>query len=109
MLVVVLMSLVLFTGPFSLILTSSLIWEFSRKNKPVWVIRRLLVATISPLGISVELMFIFNQLPLAPKLLAIAGFALNAIALKREFLRNRPWPKFIKPSMRDPNGPAGQS
>ncbi len=109
MLVVVLMSLVLFTGPFSLILTSSLIRDISRKNKPVWVIRRLLVATISPLGISVELMFIFNQLPLAPKLLAIAGFALNAIALKREFLRNKPWALIFKPRRRDPNGPAGQS
>lgn len=108
-LVVALMALVLFTGPISLLLTSKLFWDFTRRNKAVWILRRLMVATISPLGMSVELMFIFNQLPIWPKLFAVAGFALNTVALKREFLRNKPWALIFKPGMRDPNGPAGQS
>ena len=107
--VAALMALVLFTGPISLVLTSKLFWNFTRRNKAVWVIRRLMVAMISPLGMSVELMFIFNQLPIWPKLFAFAGFALNTIALKREFLRNKSWALIFKPGMRDPNGPAGQS
>ena len=109
MLVVMLMILVLFTGPISLLMTSKLFWDFTRRNKAVWIIRRVLVSIISPLGMSVEIFFIINQIPLAPKLFAIAGFVLNTIALKREFLRNRPWGSIFKPGNTDPDGQAGQS
>jgi hypothetical protein len=107
--VVALMALVLFTGPISLLLTSKLFWDFTRRNRPVWVLRRFIVATVSPLGMSVQIMFIFNQIPPGPKAFALGGFALNTVALKREFLRNKPWALIFKPGMRDPNGPAGQS
>ena len=107
--VVALMALVLFTGPISLLLTSRLFWDFTRRNKAVWILRRLLVATISPIGMSVELMFIFNQIPIGPKVFALGGFVINTIALKREFLRNRPWKSLFKIETGDPNGPAGQS
>jgi hypothetical protein len=104
-----LMILVIFTGPISLLMTTKLFWDFTRRNTAVWIIRRMLVATISALGLCVEMFFILGQLPLAPKLFAIAGFALNIIALKREFLRNKPWGLIFKSSAHDPNGPAGQS
>ncbi len=108
-LVVMLMVLVLFTGPISLLLTSKIFWEFTIRNKAVWIIRRIIVVIISFIGMSVELIFIMNQLPRAPKLFALAGFALNVIALKREFLRNKPWGLIFKSSVHNPNGPAGQS
>ena len=109
LLVVMLMSLVLFTGPLSLLLTSKIFWEFTSRNKAVWIIRRVLVAFISLVGMTVELLFIMNQLPAAPKFLAMAGFVLNVIALKREFLRNKAWRSIFKPSHNDLNGPTGQN
>ncbi|CAB4811568.1 MAG: hypothetical protein F2855_02675 [Actinobacteria bacterium] len=107
--VVALMALVLFTGPISLLLTSKLFWDFTRRNKPVWVLRRFIVATVSPLGMSVQIMFIFNQIPPGPKAFALGGFVINVIALKREFFRKRPWKTLFKIESSDPNGPAGQS
>jgi Na+/alanine symporter len=107
--VAMLLALTIFTGPISLVLTSKLFWNYSRRSKWLWVFRRILVATISPLGMTVALFFIFTPIPVTPKIVAAFGLSLNVIAVKREFFRNKPWPRFIKPSMRDPNGPAGQS
>jgi len=109
LLVVMLMSLVLFTGPLSLLLTSKMFWEFTSGNKAVWIIRRVVVTIVSLIGMTVELLFILNPLPMSPKFLAMIGFALNTIALKREFLRKRAWRSIFKPNYSDPNGPAGKS
>jgi hypothetical protein len=108
LLVVMLMSLVLFTGPLSLLLTSKIFWEFTSGNKPVWIIRRVLVSIISLIGMTIELLFIMNPLPAAPKFLAMIGFVLNIFALKREFLRNKAWRSIFRPNYSDPNGPPGQ-
>lgn len=108
-LIVILMGISFLSGPLGLILTSKSVWTFSKRSKAVWVFRRLIVAIIAPAGISVSLMFILNQVPLVPKLLALAGFGLNVAALKREFFRNKPWRSFFKPGYVDPNGPIGQS
>ena len=108
-LIVILMGIAFLSGPIGLLLTSKLAREFSRKYKVLWVIRKLIIVIIALAGISVSLMFILNQIPITPKLMALAGFALNAVALKREFFRNKPWPSFFRPGYKDPNGPAGQS
>lgn len=108
-LVVFLMILVLFTGPISLLLTTKLFWDFTQRNKAVWVIRRILVSIISALGLSIEVFFILAQIPITPKLFALAGFSLNTIALKREYLRNRPWGLIFKSGAHNPDGPDGQS
>ncbi|QLL25468.1 hypothetical protein DLE04_07350 [Actinobacteria bacterium IMCC26103] len=108
-LIVILMGIAFLSGPIGLLLTSKLAREFSRKYKALWVIRKLIIVIIALAGISVSLMFILNQIPITPKLMALAGFALNAVALKREFFRDKPWPSFFRPGYKDPNGPAGQS
>ena len=109
LLIVILMGIAFLSGPIGLLLTSKLAREFSRKYKALWVIRKLIIVIIALAGISVSLMFILNQIPITPKLMALAGFALNAIALKREFFRDKPWPSFFRPGYKDPNGPKGQS
>jgi len=109
LLILILMGISFLSGPIGLLLTSKLAREFSRKYKALWVIRKLIIVIIALAGISVSLMFILNQIPITPKLMALAGFALNAVALKREFFRNKPWPIIFRPGNKDPNGPAGQS
>jgi Na+/proline symporter len=109
LLILVLLGISFLSGPIGLLLTSKLAREFSRNYKALWVIRKLVIVFIALAGISVSLTFILNQIPLTPKLMALAGFALNAVALKREFFRDKAWPSFFRPGYKDPNGPAGQS
>jgi CBS domain containing-hemolysin-like protein len=109
LLISILLGISFLSGPIGLLLTSTLAREFSRNYKALWVIRKLVIVIISLAGISVSLMFILNQIPITPKLLAIAGLALNTVALKREFFREKPWRSFFRPGYNDPNGPAGQS
>lgn len=109
LLIAALMLLVIFTGPISLLLSSKFFSNFTRQNKYVWLIRRVFLVIVSLIGMSVEIIFIFNPLPLTPKLMAIIGFALNVIALKREFLRERKWATLFKADMGDQNGPPDQS
>jgi hypothetical protein len=106
--VAALMALVLFTGPISLLFTSKLFWNFTMQNRSVWILRRALVVTVAPIGMSVQIMFIFNQIPPGPKAAALIGFIFNTVALKREFLRNRLWRTLFKMQSGDANGPAGQ-
>ena len=106
--VALLLALALFTGPISMVLTSKLFWNYSRRSKPLWIFRRIFVATISPLGMTVALFFIFTPIPITPKLFVSLGLAVNVAALKREFFRDKSWKRMLKIESDDPNGPAGQ-
>ena len=79
------------------------------RSKPLWVFRRIIISTISPLGMSVALFLIFTPIPVTPKLFIAAAFAANVAALKREFFRDKPWKRIFKIQSDDPNGPAGQN
>ena len=109
LLAALILALSLFTGPISMLLTSKIFWNYSRRSKPLWVFRRIIVATISPLGITVALFLIFTPIPVTPKLFIAVALAINVAALKREFFRNKPWPIIFRPGNKDPNGPEGQS
>jgi hypothetical protein len=109
LLVALLLALALFTGPISMVLTSKIFWNYSRHSKPLWIFRRIIISTISPLGMSVALFLIFTPIPITPKLFIAAAFAANVAALKREFFRDKPWKRIFKIQSDDPNGPAGQN
>ena len=109
LLAALLLSLALFTGPISIVLTSKIFWNYSMRSKPLWVFRRIIVATISPLGMTVALSLIFTPIPVTPKLFIAVAFVVNVIALKREFFRDKPWKRIFKIQSDDPNGPAGQN
>jgi hypothetical protein len=94
LLVAMLLALVIFTGPISLLLTSKFIWNYSIQSKPFWIFRRIIVSTISPIGMAIAGLFIFTPIPVGTKFLAVFGLTLNLIALKREYFRDRPWPRF---------------
>ncbi len=96
LLVAMLLALVIFTGPISMFLTSKFLWNYSRQSRPFWIFRRILVSTISPIGMTVALFFIFTPIPFGTRFLAALGLLINVIALKREYFRDRPWPRFRK-------------
>ena len=103
-----LVALVLFTGPIGLLLTSKLFWDFTFTYKVIWWIRRMMVAALALIGMPVQMVFVFNQIPTGVKALSLLGFALNTVALKREFVRNVPWRLLFKIRNGDANGPSGQ-
>lgn len=109
MLVLILMSIVVFTGPMGYLLTSRTIWNYSKRTNALWIFRRAVVSILSPAGIAISAIFVFNQIPIGPKLMAMGGIALNVLALKREYLRNRPWSLIFKSGAHNPDGPDGQS
>jgi hypothetical protein len=89
MLVLVLMSIVVFTGPMGYLLTTRIFWDYSKRVRAFWIIRRILVSILSPAGIAISAIFVFTEIPIGPKIVAIGGIALNTFALKREYFRGK--------------------
>jgi hypothetical protein len=89
MLVLILLSIVVFTGPVGYLLTTKAVWDFSRRRTALWIFRRVLVSILSPAGIAISTIFVFTEIPVGTKVVAIAGVALNVFALKREYFRSK--------------------
>ena len=89
MLVLILMSIVVFTGPMGFLLTTRAVWNYSKRVNALWIIRRIFVSLLSPAGIAISAIFIFTQIPIGPKIVALAGIALNVFVLKREYFRKK--------------------
>ena len=89
MLVLLLMSVVVFTGPMGYVLTTRAVWNYSKRVNALWIIRRIFVSLLSPAGIAISAIFIFTQIPIGPKIVALAGIALNIFVLKREYFRDK--------------------
>ena len=89
MLVLILMSIVVFTGPMGFLLTTRAVWNYSKRVNALWIIRRIFVSLLSPAGIAISSIFVFTQIPIGPKIVALAGIALNVFVLKREYFRDK--------------------
>ena len=89
MLVLILMSIVVFTGPMGFLLTTRAVWNYSKRVNALWIIRRIFVSLLSPAGIAISAIFVFTQIPIGPKIVALAGIALNIFVLKREYFRDK--------------------
>ena len=89
MLVLILMSIVVFTGPMGFLLTTRAVWNYSKRVNALWIIRRIFVSLLSPAGIAISAIFVFTEIPIGPKIVALAGIALNIFVLKREYFRDK--------------------
>jgi len=89
MLVLILMSIVVFTGPMGFLLTTRAVWNYSKRVNALWIIRRIFVSLLSPAGIAISAIFVFTEIPMGPKIVAMAGIALNVFVLKREYFRDK--------------------
>ena len=89
MLVLILMSIVVFTGPMGFLLTTRVVWNYSKRVNALWIIRRIFVSLLSPAGIAISAIFVFTEIPIGPKIVALAGIALNVFVLKREYFRDK--------------------
>jgi hypothetical protein len=89
MLVLILMSIVVLTGPMGFLLTTRAVWNYSKRVNALWIIRRIFVSLLSPAGIAISAIFVFTEIPMGPKIVALAGIALNIFVLKREYFRDK--------------------
>ncbi len=89
MLVLILMSIVVFTGPMGFLLTTRAVWNYSKRVNALWIIRRIFVSLLSSAGIAISAIFVFTEIPIGPKIVALAGIALNVFVLKREYFRDK--------------------
>ena len=89
MLVLILMSIVVLTGPMGFLLTTRVVWNYSKRVNALWIIRRIFVSLLSPAGIAISAIFVFTEIPIGPKIVALAGIALNVFVLKREYFRDK--------------------
>ncbi len=89
MLVLILLSIVVFTGPVGYLLTTKAVWDFSRRRTALWIFRRVLVSILSPAGIAISTIFVFTEIPVGTKIMAIGAIALNLFVLKREYFREK--------------------
>jgi len=100
--VTLMISIILFSGPFSLILSTSRIRKTS-DSLIYLIIRRFLMGSLALFGVLLSLIFIFNPIPLVLKALSLVCIGQHVWALDREYGR------FISSKFRrDGNGPAGQ-
>lgn len=84
MLIVIMFSILLLSGPINIGLTSRRVQEFASKRRGLTAIRRVLILGIGVIGVFIAITFMYETTPLAPKLYALIAIGGNIYALKRE-------------------------
>ena len=84
MLIVIMFSILLLSGPINIGLTSRRVQEFASKRRGLTALRRVLILGIGVIGVFIAITFMYETTPLAPKLYALLAIGGNIYALKRE-------------------------
>jgi hypothetical protein len=83
-LVMALISLLLISGPIAIALTSEPLQQFTRDKTMLRIARRIVASTFGLVGVVIAIQFLYQTLPLLPKLFAITALVGNIYALRRE-------------------------
>jgi hypothetical protein len=84
MLIVIMFSILLLSGPINIGLTSRRVQELASKRRGFTALRRVLILGIGVIGVFIAITFMYETTPLAPKLYALIAIGGNIYALKRE-------------------------
>ena len=85
LLVVIILAVVMFSGPLGILLTINPIWSATLKISVLWYARRVLVTLIAAVGIFVGFRILIGGMPLMTSLVVMSGMALNLVAIKLEY------------------------
>ena len=83
-LILVLFSILMLSGPINIGLTSRRLQEFCTKRRGLTALRRVFILGIGVIGIFIAINFLYETTPLGPKLFALIAIGGNVYALKRE-------------------------
>lgn len=82
--VMIILSLLLISGPITILLTSDVAQHYTSNRRVLRIIRRLVAAVFGLIGIFIAIQFLYETLPLLPKLFAISAIIGNGYSLRRE-------------------------
>ena len=85
LLVVIILAVVMFSGPLGILLTINPIWSATLKISVLWYARRVLVTLIAAVGIFVGFRILIGGMPLMTSLVVMSGMALNLFVIKLEY------------------------
>ena len=84
-LVVIILFVIMFSGPFGILMTIDPIWNATLKFPALWYARRVLITIIAAIGFFFGIQVLRGGIPLLPSLMVIAGMAFNLVAIKLEY------------------------
>ena len=83
-LVLIIMSILLISGPINIALTSRRVQRFTSTRKVLHFLRRIIAGVIGLVGVFIAIQFLIESLPLLPKFFALSALVGNGFALWRE-------------------------
>ena len=85
LLVVIILAVVMFSGPLGILLTINPIWNSTLKIPGLWYARRVLITIFAAIGITFGFQVLLGGIPLMASLMVMSGMALNLVAIKLEY------------------------
>ena len=85
LLVVIILAVVMFSGPLGILLTINPIWNATLKIPGLWYARRVLITIFAVFGIIFGFQVLSGGIPLMASLMVMSGIALNLVAIKLEY------------------------
>ncbi|CAB4366637.1 unannotated protein [freshwater metagenome] len=101
LLVVILMSILIFSGPLAFLLTTQWVKNLN-KNTPYLVIRRIVLGILGAVGLFISIVIVIQQVPISIRIISLLSIAIHLKSLDREYGFIT---RFIR---RDSHGPQGQ-
>ena len=85
LLVVVILTVIMFSGPLGILLTTNPIWNAALKVPALWYARRVLISVLAVVGIVAGFQVLFSGIPFLASLMVMSGMSFNVIAIKWEY------------------------
>lgn len=85
LLVVIILAVVMFSGPLGILLTINPVWNATLKVPGLWYARRILITFLAAIGIIFGFQVLLGGIPFIASVMVISGMAFNLIAIKLEY------------------------
>ena len=85
LLVVIILAVVMFSGPLGILLTINPIWNATLKVPGLWYARRVVITFFAAIGVIFGFQVLLGGIPFMASLMVISGMAFNVIAIKLEY------------------------
>jgi hypothetical protein len=85
LIVAIILSVVMFSGPLGILLTINPVWNATLKVPGLWYARRILITFLAAIGIIFGFQVLLGGIPFMASLMVISGMAFNLIAIKLEY------------------------
>ena len=85
LLVALILAVVMFSGPLSILLTINPVWNATLKVPALWYARLILISILAAVGIIFGFQVLLGGVPFMASLMVMSGMAFNLVAIKLEY------------------------